>query len=80
MAITDIQNGENMASVRAKLNSAIEAANRAAGPVDTFADLPVAPVDFESRYVRSLGYPIYYDAQQAAWVNSFGQPVTAADE
>lgn len=80
MAIDDIQNGESMASVRAKLNTAIAAANRSAGPVDTFADLPASPVDFESRFVRSLGYPVCYDDSQSAWVNALGNVVTAADE
>lgn len=78
--IADIQNGESMASVRAKLNQAIAAANRAQGPVNAFADLPADPVPFEARYVYSLGYPIYYDDNQSAWVNAFGAPVTAADE
>lgn len=80
MATDQISNGESMETVRAKLNATITAANRAGGPVDEFADLPASPVDFEAHYVRSLGYPVWWDAEDEAWKNSLGVEITDAEE
>lgn len=78
--IADIQNGESMASVRAKLNAAIERANQVGMPVDAFTDLPADPEPYQAHFVRSLGYAVHWDDANAMWLNPLANEVTAADE
>lgn len=78
--IADISNGESMASVRTKLNAAIERANQVGMPVNTVADLPSDPEDYQAHFVRSLGYAVHWIEADSAWFNPMANEVTSADE